>query len=116
MLRTGYDGPIVLAEIILSLRPFFAPKRIDVQQVAPGAPWRQQCFQWGVVWGMPTRIILAIVMRRRIADWRGGIVSDAVRFAYTGRSAMKTNRELSLQLQRSWRVVRYRLAELIRGQ
>ena len=58
----------------------------------------------------------AIVMRRRRADRRGGFVSDKGRFDYTGSSVMKNNRELSLQLQRSWRVVRYRLAELIRGQ
>ena len=95
------------------MHPLLVLQRRGVESVAPGAPWRQQCFQWGVVWGVPTRIILAIVMRRRIADWRNGIVSDAVRFAYTGSSAMKNNRELSLQLQRSWRVVRYRYEELV---
>ena len=58
----------------------------------------------------------AIVMRRRWVDWRGGIVSDAVRLAYTGSSAMKNNREHSLQLRRSWRVARYRLVELVLGQ
>jgi len=66
--------------------------------------------------GVPTRIIIAIVMLRRRADLRGGIVTYAAWLAYTGSSVMKNNRELSLQLQRSWRVVRYRLAELIRGQ
>ena len=58
----------------------------------------------------------AIVMRRRRADRRGGFVSDKSRFAYTGSSAMKNNREHSMQLQRSWRIVRYRLAELVRRQ
>ncbi len=115
MLRTGYDGPIVLAEVF-SLRPFFAPKRIDVQQGALGAPWRQHYFQYGVVWGVPTRIILAIVMLRRRADLRGGIVTYKAWLAYTGSSAMKNNREHSIQLQRSWRGVRYRFEELVRKQ
>jgi len=55
-------------------------------------------------------------MLRRRADLRGGIVTYAAWLAYTGSSAMKNYREHSLQLQRSWRVVRYRFVELVRGQ
>ena len=58
----------------------------------------------------------AIVMRQRWADLRGGIVTYAAWLAYTGSSAMKNYREHSLQLQRSWRMVRYRLVELVRRQ